>query len=262
MSHALQPYIGITDFMTFTDVQVMYDDFKAHTPLASNRILHVGVMMSYKTLKGHETKWSKAFPPKEQIAGIFGSDDVLNCLHYADYAQEDEQRTNYKDLAEAIGYGGVGIHALQLDMPWPDPVMIANAIHTSRKNLEVILQVGKVSIEMVQSDPVEVVRWLEQYEGIIHRVLLDMSMGRGKEMNAQFLLPYLYAINERYPELGLVVAGGLGPDRMHLVEPIVRAFPDVSIDAQSKLRPSGSALDPIDWSMAKDYIEQVFQILR
>jgi hypothetical protein len=47
---------------------------------------------------------------------------------------------------------------------------------------------------------------------------------------------------------------------MELVDPIIQEIPWVSIDAQSKLRPSGSALDPIDWTMARDYIEKASQL--
>ena len=73
-------------------------------------------------------------------------------------------------------------------------------------------------------------------------------------MDADELLPYLRAIATQFPWLQLAVAGGLG--RMSLVEPIVREFPDISIDAQGRLRPSGSALDPIDWGMAETYLRE------
>ena len=61
---------------------------------------------------------------------------------------------------------------------------------------------------------------------------------------------------------GIVAAGGLGPESVGLVEPLYREFPDLSIDAQGKLRPSGSALHPIDWDMAETYLVKALQLLR
>jgi hypothetical protein len=258
---ALDPYIGITDFTSFDQVERMLKVFREHEQYAtSQRVLHVGVMMSFKTLNGVETKWSKAFPPKETVSNIFqpGDLDLYRCLHYADYSHE----TKFTDLAHALEYAGPFVDAIQLDMPWPEPGMVASGVHASRKQIEVILQVGKNAIEDVNNDPAEVVHRLEDYDGVIHRVLLDKSMGRGLGMDAIGLIPFAQAIKNRFPHLGLVVAGGLGPDTMELVEPLAKEFPDLSIDAQGKLRPSGSALDPIDWDMAGLYLVKALDLLK
>lgn len=253
----MNPYIGITDFLNFEQVQEMYRVFSAHRPQESNRILHVGVMMSYKTLHNVPSRWQNAFPPKDRIASIFSSDEVYNCLHYADY---DNNPNLWKSLATAISYGGIGIHALQLDMIWPDPSEIANGVHTSRKQIEVILQISKNALEEVGNDPQRVVKRLGDYEGVIHRVLLDKSMGKGLGMDADGLIPFARAIRENFPALGIGAAGGLGPETIQLVEPLVAAFPDLSIDAQGRLRPSGNALDPIDWNMAGKYLIKANQL--
>lgn len=253
----LIPYIGITDFISLQQVWNMHNIFERQGP--RRRKLHIGVMMSYKTLYGIPTKWKDSFPPKECIAKIFSSDDTYNCLHYADYHYDRDLAWS---VATAISYGGIGIHALQLDMVWPNPGEIANAVHTSRKNIEVILQVGRKALDEVQNDPQLLVEKLRDYEGVIHRVLLDKSGGEGRGMDAVALLPFARAIKKHMPLLGLVVAGGLGPTSMHLVEPIVKEFPDVSIDAQGKLRPSGNAIDPIDWNMAGTYLVKALELLK
>ncbi len=254
------PYIGVTDFTNFEQVTKMLEVFRRHRSSGSQRMLHVGVMMSFKTLNGIETKWSKAFPPKDKITDIFrpNDDDVYYCLHYADYLHD----TKFTDLARGLEYAGPFVHALQLDMPWPDPEVVASGVNKSHKQIEVILQVGKRSIEEANDRPEEVVRRLEEYVGVIHRVLLDTSMGRGLGMNAVALLPFARAIRDRFPYIGLVAAGGLGPDSINLVEPLVKEFPDLSIDAQGKLRPSGNALDPIDWDMAGAYLIKALELLK
>ncbi len=233
----LHPYIGITDFTAFTQVLDMLEAFRENLPANSRHRLHVGVMMSYKTLHGI---------------------DVMNCLHYADY----KGRPNLAEsLARAIFYGGVGINGLQLDMTWPDPAEIANAVYGSRKHIEVILQVGKFAIEDAHDDPQEVVQRLRDYEGVIHHVLIDKSMGKGLGMDAGAILPFATAIREHFPDLGITAAGGLGPQTMDLVLPLAKEIPDISIDAQGKLRPSGSNLDPVDWDMAEAYLATALQIL-
>lgn len=260
----LSPYTGITDFTDLTQVRCMLKVFKSNLQKVSRRKLHVGVMMSYKTLWNMQTKWSQAFSPKETIRDIFHpiSTDagryIYNCLHYADY----EDMTGTVDLAKAFQYAGPFMDAIQLDMPWPDHEMIDTAIRFTGNNPEVILQVGKRSIEEADNDPNNVVERLKAYDGIIHRVLLDKSMGKGLGMDAEGLLPYARAIKKAFPHLGLVVAGGLGPNTMHLVHPLVEEFPDISIDAQGKLRASGNALDPIDWDMAEEYLVAASKILK
>lgn len=254
----ITPYIGITDFMNFQQVQQMLEIFNFYISKDSKIKLHVGVMMSRKTLLGLETKWSKAFPPKESIAEIFSSDKVYNCLHYADY---DNDPDFAEHLAFALSYGGKNLNAIQLDMVWPDPRMLKKALEIYGRDIEVVLQVGKDAIEDADNNPIEVTRRLESYEGIIHRVLLDKSMGRGLGMDAQALIPFASEIKNRFSDLGIVVAGGLGPYSMHLAEPFIEKFPDASIDAQGKLRVSGNALDPIDWGMAGEYLVRAIEIM-
>lgn len=256
---SVRPYVGITDFTSFEQVQAMLAVFNRHKKPGSQRLLHFGVMMSFKTLNDIETKWSKAFPAKEKIAEIFGSDEVMNCLHYADY---DHDPNFWKNLTRAISFGGIGIHAIQLDMVWPDAGQIARALHASRKNIEVILQLNTKALDEIGNSPMLLVRKLHEYEGVATRVLLDKSMGKGLGMDAEALLRFVPLIKKYFPDLGVVVAGGLGPATMHLVEPIVGEFPLVSIDAQGKLRPSGNALDPVDWEMAEEYLRKSLRILK
>jgi phosphoribosylanthranilate isomerase len=146
-------------------------------------------------------------------------------------------------------------------MIWPDPACLKGAL-LETKSLEIILQIGSNALEATSNDPASVVQRFTSYADIVDRVLLDKSMGKGVPMDAETLLPFMRALNEMFPGLGIGVAGGLGPDTIHLVEPIVKEFPSVSIDAQSRLRPSGSALDPINWTMAAGYLAGASLVFR
>src|ERR1700722_8076434 len=139
----MSPYIGITDFTDFNQVQAMSAIFRVHLPSSSNRKLHVGVMTSYKKLHDIPSRWQNAFPAKEKFADIFASDEVYNCLHYADYDNNPEL---WKSLVEGISLSGGGINALQLDMIWPDADEIARATYRfPRQHIEVIHQIGKTA---------------------------------------------------------------------------------------------------------------------
>lgn len=252
----MRPYIGITDFTDFSQVEKLLDVLRSHNGNVRH-MLHVGIMSSYKTLYGIPTKWQDIFVPKNKIARIFASTEAYNCIHFADY---DNNPNLGRSLLEMTSWGGMNLHAVQLDMIWPDPEEIALFINNFPKEIEVILQIGKNALEIVNNNSDEVVEKMKTYRGLVKRVLLDKSMGQGVGMDAVGLIPFAKAIQKNFPEIGLGVAGGLGPNSVKLVEPLAEIFPDISIDAQGKLRPSGSAMDPIDWEMAKIYLSKSLEM--
>lgn len=252
------PYIGITDFTSPDQVhRVLRVPTDRVLDTKMDHILGVGVMMSHKTLRGLPTKWAAAFPPKESVADIFIDDwGVFNVLHYADY----EDVTTPDDLREVIALGGPNLDAIQLDMIWPR-VDLIRAGFGSHNRPKIILQVGAKAMDAKDCDPGRIVQSLWEYHlaNCLDYVLLDRSMGKGMGMNANLLLTLYRAIREVFSQkqLQVVVAGGLGPTTMSLLQPFREARVwDISIDAQGKLRPSGNALDPVDWTMAEEYYAQ------
>ena len=219
--------------------------------------LMIGVMMSYKTLNNIDTRWKIAFPRKEDISDIFVEHPcAFNTLHYADYDGIDIS----KNLIEATSWGLPSINAIQLDMIWPNPKQIQE-YHEMFPWLKKILQVNSKALEKVDNDPEKMLTRIDEYESI-DSILLDKSMGRGLGMDSNALRPFIEIITQKRPNLGIAVAGGLGPDTLHFVEPLIREFPDLSIDAQGKLRSSGNSLDPIDWSLAEIYIEKAVKLFK
>lgn len=47
---------------------------------------------------------------------------------------------------------------------------------------------------------------------------------------------YLAAITEKFPDLGIGAAGGLSPTTLHLVGPLLKKFPKLSIDVEGRVR--------------------------
>ena len=251
-----RPYIGITDFINASQAEQMLEVFARGGAERIGRRLMVGVMMSYKTLNNLPTKWAAAFPPKESVRDIFGAHPLsFNVLHYADYDTVDVAES----IELATTFGGPNIHAIQLDMIWPDPDTVKK-YRDRHPWIQVIIQGNVKAMTAVGDDPAAFAARLKTYGDAIDYILLDKSMGKGLGMDALGLLPFARVIAEQISDIGLAAAGGLGPDTLHLLEPLIAEFPNLSIDAQGKLRPSGNALDPIDWDMASRYLTKALRL--
>jgi hypothetical protein len=243
-----RPYIGITDFRTQEQVKDMLSILReSYLPFWTPR-LGVGVMMSHKTLNGLPTKWTDAFPKNEEIAGIWVDDkDVYNVLHFADY----DGNPLVTNLLTAMDLAG-DVDAIQLDMVWPNPHDVSE-FRDKFCDVEIILQLNQQAIARAGSED-RIIDMLCAYQNSIDVVLLDLSGGTGRPLNSTELGTLDHLIYEHMPRVQLAVAGGLGPDTLELADPFFQDNPQLSIDAQSKLRASGSALDPINWDRAERYL--------
>lgn len=258
------PYIGITDFETPGQVQQMLDLFEKISADKQKRLFMVGIMMSYKTLNGLETKWSKVWPTNEQIGNFFLQNPfVFNTLHYADFADQ----TTIDDLMNALRYADSNrtLHCIQYDMPWPRYDMVAQArdfFNSQRgRSLQSVLQVGSVAIRECDNKMHQVVQTIGKYRKVVDYILLDFSGGKGIPMDVQLLLKYIREIKSKYgDDFGIATAGGLGPATMHLIDPIVSEFPDISIDAQGKLHIDNDSLKPTDPKKQKAYLHAAMKM--
>jgi hypothetical protein len=64
-------------------------------------------------------------------------------------------------------------------------------------------------------------------------------------------------ITDKGWNIGLGVAGGLGPDSLNLVEPLIAKFPNLSIDAEGRLRNNQNDLD---LKAMSDYLAKALQL--
>jgi hypothetical protein len=254
-----------------------------------NRKVMIGVMASPYSLT-HED--GDDMPARDEIASAFTDDpDVLNTVHYADlYGKDWEPRKGgeapdlLKNLELCVHYGGENLHALQLDVTWPKPEELKE-FKLKHPNIEIILQLGKFAFSEMNDDPQDIADKLKEYGDSIDYALLDLSMGKGRkmtEMDVLNLQRLLGVIQFKLPNLGLAVAGGLGPniesgdqskesvDQMYALRRIAAEFPNISIDAQGGLKtddaprgPSGhfDATTPADLDKSIRYIKEASVIL-
>lgn len=270
-------YFGVCDVYSPEEATVMAEELRKERK-NQNRKVMIGVMTHPIVLNPDlpvpqkvRTEISKIFPTREKMAGGFTNDpDVLNTVHYADLygpkgpRKAQESPNVFQNLELVVQYGGENLDAIQLDLIWPKPEEIKK-FKEEHPDIFIILQVGKFALKEVEEDPQTVINNLREYGDSVDYVLLDMSMGMGKGMEAVGLLPLLRIIREKLPYLGLAVAGGLGPDSIDLLKSIAEEFPDVSIDAQGNVKSKDAPRDalghtvsthPADLERSKVYIQK------
>lgn len=265
-------YVGVCDVLSPEEARAMADELREHRT-DPNRKVMIGVMAGHFTLRpdaeGGEGQRA-VFPTRDEMASGFTDDpDVLNTVHFADLYRPREAQTLFEDLDLVVDHGGDHLHAVQLDVTWPD-INDVDKFKEKHPNIAVVLQLGEAAFDMVDHDPQQMVEELDKYGDSIDYVLLDLSMGKGRAMQAEELLGALRLIRQELPGLGLAVAGGLGPESVHLLEPIAEEFPDISIDAQGRLKPANAPVDDrghvtskvsADLTRSEEYIRKSCAIL-
>lgn len=201
-------------------------------PLWSNHQLMIGVMVSAKTLAGEKHSKPNQFPEVDDVADFFPPHRrTVNLIHF-----------NSKDKAPAIWVndflrlktiGGRNCDGVQINIPWPAPHALQCFV-----GKRVVLSLGHEAQRFANHDPNRVVSLLEEYveTEVITDVLLDTSEGKGITLNPSLVEPYLHAIRGAYPSLGIGTAGGLCSEVMGKMRNLAHTFPNLSIDATTRLR--------------------------
>jgi hypothetical protein len=250
----MKPYIGITGFTKPEEVAFALNIF----PKDGNRKLMVGVLATYKSLRGIPMKprWAKQTPNPEAIEKIFPDDErVINLVHFSSEVGQNPSILN--DLLKIHELAGPNFHGFQLNLVWPEIQVLKEYKRKVGFGYQIILQIGQKAIEVVGATPEGVVEKLSYYVDVIDGILFDLSGGLGKQLDTELAREFLFVIKARGWNLGLGVAGGLGPQSLHLVKPLLSDFPDLSIDAQSQLR---NAENDLDTELVKAYLQQALQM--
>ncbi len=236
----MRPYIGITGFMSDVEVYTVLSNVP-RVPMRAARQIMVGVLASSKTLQRAVNKWPNRYPAMEWIKELFV--DKKNTLNLVHYTTKNEGNL-VSELGQIIELAGPNFDGFQLNMTWPNP----GNLYLFREQFgswpTIVLQIGHTAFEKIDHNPVELAFQVKNgYSGLVDYVLLDPSGGTGKPLDPEEMLDYLRALASVDAGVGLGVAGGLSADTLYLVEPIVREFPNISIDAEGKLRTESDHLD-------------------
>ncbi len=174
-------------------------------------------------------------------------DECLNLVHYNTKSPED-LLMQMVQITDEVGYL---LNGFQLNIAWPNPKTL-ETYHKLCPGKTIVLQVGNQAFAEAFNVPSYLARIVKDYLGLVDYVLLDPSGGLGIPFYPLTMQEYLQELQQFENELGTAVAGGLSPSTLHLLKPLVKEFPGLSINAEGKLRTS---MDDLDVAVARQYIE-------
>ena len=244
------PYIGVTGFMHQREARAALEHWDFNATPADHQLM-VGVLASQKTLRGETNKYPGRYPTMEQIGRIFVNDPrCLNLVHYS----TDDVSTLPKQLEELEGHftGIFDFDGYQLNMCWPDPAILAEALYPHHQR--VVLQLGPRALaefgpfdafnaRLTGGSFCELAKRLSDYLGLITDVLVDVSAGQGRLLPFESVSLIVDNLRSYFPGLGIGVAGGLMAGTVSNLRPLVEKYPRLSFDAEGRLRDEYDHLD-------------------
>lgn len=231
-----KPYIGVTGFMSKEEVEQVLES----VPTFTERKLMIGVLVSSKTMQGLPNKFPNRYPAAGKIAEIFPAHrSVLNLVHFN--TKEPDQLLDQMFMVTELG--GENFHGFQLNIKWPNP----HTLEQYKKQCPgktLVLQCGETALGSVECDPEKLVASAKNYQDICEYLLIDPSGGLGRAFNPEKGLEYLRGLKAGIKNMSFGIAGGLSPLMLEdLLLPVLAEFPDVSIDAEGRLRGENDQLN-------------------
>lgn len=268
-------YIGISGVVNKDQQAELVEMFDA-LGLHQQRVLQLGVKATHKTQwLGIENKYGREWYPvgseiDQALQNGMGTTGVAQICFDSELVHSNYYRREFivRALARTTHSWLTGV---QFDMlPWFDNPNILDEtlpngvyyLEDSAKDITVTLQCqGDI---MQQHTPIEIADMLARYPQLDY-VLFDNSCGRGIQMNADELLPYIHTVNTHndLQDLHVAVGGGLNARVVRAELPkVLRHFPQVSWDAEGQLHPvNNQARRPLDMQMTKEYLEACAEVL-
>lgn len=265
-----EQYTGITGFMNKGEVNAVLAPLPENFGIVNGkqvRKVMIGMLVSGKTMKGLSNKWPGRYPVPEAIPKVFVDDPrVLNLVHYN--TKETDPTKIVDELCKIEQMAGPYFHGFQLNMVWPDPKLVIEAWLTrnqpagTRKQKTIVLQCGGTAMAELENSPEKLEAKLAKYEGFVDYVLIDPSGGIGIPFDPEFAIKCFERLynSESFSKTKFGIAGGLSPDTLPgLLTPVLERFPQISIDAEGKLRTPEDALDV---AVAIEYLTSAEKLYR
>lgn len=226
-----KPYIGVTGFMTQSEVASAIEALEEFSPWSRHGLM-VGVLVSAKTLAGETNSRENQYPKIDDVAGLFSPHRrVTNLIHFNSSDNAPAIRVN--DFQRLKGKGGRNFDGVQINIAWPVPNSLECFV-----GKRVVLQIGREALRIAHHNPTRVAQLLYDYveTEVISDVLVDMGDGNGIALNVAEAEACVHAIRSAHPTIGIGVAGGLCREAMGKMKNLASTFPDLSFDAQGRLR--------------------------
>lgn len=251
-------YDGVSCVTTGQEARMLlryYGNLHEKLRLAPRKIM-IGVATSSKSMLGLPVKRLNRFVKLSELRDVFTAHPlVLNIIHHA----TDDISTLALQLMQVAAHAGPNLHGFQLNTVLPSLDQL-KALRKAFPRLRVIMNLSvemhRMGHEMGGDDAaIEIARLVSRYNGgLITDVLVDASGGKGVPLSAETAVTYISAFRKTCSNLGIGLAGGLGPDLLHPLGDLIASDKQLSIDAESNLRNED---DDLDWDKVRKYLTQL-----
>lgn len=255
----MRQYIGVTGFMTCEELEQVSNNF---CYLDGDPFLMAGILISRKTFREQGNSWPSRYPTFWAIDKI----STVVIEHVGQYIHYHTQSRDWDLVVELMAIVGAypSIYGIQLNATWPDINSLKKFKELSKGKYELILQVGKEALIKADYRPDKIADLVSDYvrhTNTIDYVLLDASGGYGIEMNVEKTRSYLQAIYDKglHEKIGIAMAGGLSDKNLDRISTLLEKFPNLSIDAEGKLRGKD---DQLDVYKVMHYISSALELMR
>ncbi len=245
------PYIGLTGFTRQTDVQQVLEYYNGMNRHGIPHHIMVGILASSKTLDGKTPKkYPERYPTREQLPNMFICHPrVINLvhLHSSDDNRLLKDMTAVHNLGTFVFEDPTQLCGFQLNMTWPAPQILRayrDEWDLPNKKHIIVLQVGPKAMEEARYDDDRICERIQAYRNLIDYVLLDYSGGEGTKFDWMTPNGLIHRLKKRGDhQVGIGIAGGLGPDDLKAVEQLGTIHPCLCIDAETGLMGRDGTMD-------------------
>jgi len=231
-------YVSVSGIETIEQIRAL----EIAKPTGSPALL-VGVQASEKSQyrKIENSRGPNWHPVGEDIWKLFGNDEdhrvARRVIHYS-YADTQDPNDVARLTGECIDRipGECRVDGWQFNnLAWHEKDY-TKVLELTKARLGADFIIAQLSGSILaHSDPVELAKRLAE-SGVSH-TLLDSSGGSGKSFDETLYERFLEALARHAPDIGLGVAGGLGPgEHLEPYRRLLAQYPDLSCDAEGKLR--------------------------
>ncbi|HSX41361.1 MAG TPA: hypothetical protein VLF21_01870 [Candidatus Saccharimonadales bacterium] len=237
-TYVAQPYVGITGISTPWEIEAITSKwFEVFDWTETDRRFMNGILVSSKSLRGEAPSDPQQYPDLGRARHLMVDDPrVMNTVHFniSGLTERPSRVLKLGSYLSRVVERLPATEAIQINLAWPS-VDLLKGFREDHSQL-IILQIGAAAYEALGHDPGRLVAVLEHYCGVADYVLIDPSGGTGQPFNLSLALRTLDALAGSDLPMLWGIAGGLGPNSLGRLKKLVELYPNLSWDAQGRLR--------------------------
>lgn len=248
----MKPYIGVS---SLTHPSQIITALKVVPQNAKHKLM-AGTSVSFKSLRRLplSPRWEKRMINPDLLNRMMLDDErLLNLVHYS----ADNGDALNKDLESIHRLAGPNLSGFQLNIVWPNIEQLTQ-YRIKYPSSHIVLNLFPPTLKSVDYNAKKLDKRLAPYLDLVDAVLIDGSGGQGQSLDPKVTSEILERLS-RHLNLGLGIAGRLGPFSLDPLLQFSKYFPTLSIDAETEIR--DSITNEIDHIRMVVYIELAYYVL-